>query len=158
EMLGTLRQAFDLAVSGRPGPVLVDIPRDVLQTEIEVFPFDATPPAPKAGADAVSLRRAAAAISSSQRPVLYVGGRVLAAGASEELRALARKTRIPVTTTLMAKGAFPETDVQSLGMLGMHGTAAANYAMHESDLIVALGARFDDRVTGKLAAFAPHAR
>ncbi|HTS03334.1 MAG TPA: thiamine pyrophosphate-dependent enzyme, partial [Thermoanaerobaculia bacterium] len=101
---------------------------------------------------------AAFAISNARRPVLYVGGGVVSSGASPEVKRLALKTRIPVTTTLMGKGAFPETDPLSLGMLGMHGTACANWAMHEADLIVALGARFDDRITGKLATFAPHAR
>ncbi len=158
QLPGTLRRAFALARSGRPGPVLVDVPRDVLQTEIEWEEASAPDAVERPDVDVVSLRRAAVAISNARRPVLYVGGGVIASEASEEVRALARKTGIPVTTTLMAKGAFPETDPLSLGMLGMHGTAYANYAMHECDLIIALGARFDDRVTGKLAAFAPHAR
>jgi acetolactate synthase-1/2/3 large subunit len=159
EVAPTLRHAFRLATTGRPGPVLVDVPRDVLQGEVaavESAPAPATDEMRRA--DAVSLRRAAFAISNARRPVLYVGGGVISSGASPEVRRLAAKTRIPVTTTLMGKGAFPETDPLSLGMLGMHGTAYANWAMHEADLIVALGARFDDRITGKLATFAPHAK
>jgi acetolactate synthase-1/2/3 large subunit len=158
ELIPTIREAFRVAVSGRPGPVLVDVPRDVLQAEIEP---DAEPSAPgprKRHADPTDLRRAALAISNARRPVLYVGGGVISANASGELRSLAKKLRIPVTTTLMGKGAFPESDPQSLGMLGMHGTVYANYAMNETDLIIAVGARFDDRITGKLATFAPHAK
>ncbi|HKC25791.1 MAG TPA: biosynthetic-type acetolactate synthase large subunit [Thermoanaerobaculia bacterium] len=158
DVVPTIRRAFALARSGRPGPVLVDIPRDTLQAP--ALPSDdprepsPRPPRPAPG----ELRRAADAISRSRRPVLYAGGGVIASDASEELRCLAHETRIPVTTTLMAKGVYPETDPLSLGMLGMHGTAYANHAMNESDLIVAVGARFDDRITGKLSAFAPHAR
>ena len=158
EVAPTVRHAFRVATSGRPGPVLVDVPRDVLQGEVL---WDGPGPEPASTprrADSVSLRRAAFAISNSRRPVLYVGGGVISSGASPEVRRLAHKIRIPVTTTLMGKGAFPETDPLSLGMLGMHGTAYANWAMHESDLIIALGARFDDRITGKLATFAPHAK
>ena len=158
ELPGAVREAFRLASSGRPGPVLVDVPRDVLQAEIE---WEAgTPPTslPLRRADPVALRRAAFAISNARRPILYVGGGVVSSGASAEVRRLAKKTRIPVTTTLMGKGAYPETDALSVGMLGMHGTAYANWAMNGSDLIVAVGARFDDRITGKLATFAPHAK
>jgi acetolactate synthase-1/2/3 large subunit len=158
DLIPTIREAFHLAVSGRPGPVLVDVPRDVLQAQIEPEEEAAEPSSRKRRADPTALRRAALAITNARRPVLYVGGGVISAGASEEVRRLAKKTRIPVTTTLMAKGAFPESDPQSLGMLGMHGTVYANYAMNESDLIIALGARFDDRITGKLATFAPHAK
>jgi acetolactate synthase-1/2/3 large subunit len=155
----TISRAFALARGGRPGPVLVDIPRDVLQREIEAGEEDLRELAPfPRRANATALRRAALAITNARRPVLYGGGGVISANASGELQRLAKKTRIPVTTTLMGKGAFPETDPQSLGMLGMHGTATANYAMNESDLIIALGARFDDRITGKLATFAPHAK
>ena len=113
---------------------------------------------PPRRADPVDLRRAAFAISNAKRPILYVGGGVISSGASAEVRRLAKKTRIPVTTTLMGKGAYPETDALSVGMLGMHGTAYANWAMNGSDLIIAVGARFDDRITGKLATFAPHAK
>ncbi len=157
ELPGTVREAFRLAASGRPGPVLVDVPRDVLQAEIDWEEGTPTASLPRR-ADAVQLRRAAFAISNAKRPILYVGGGVISSGASHEVRRLARKTRIPVTTTLMGKGAYPETDALSVGMLGMHGTAYANWAMNGSDLIIAVGARFDDRITGKLATFAPHAK
>ena len=157
-LVPNIREAFRVAATGRPGPVLVDIPRDFLQAEIET-PDPADQPAPRARrAEAPALRHAALAISNARRPILYVGGGVISSGASEEVRKLAKKARIPVTTTLMGKGAFPESDPQSLGMLGMHGTAYANYAMHESDLIIGVGVRFDDRVTLKLATWAPHAR
>ncbi len=158
DLVPNVREAFRVATAGRPGPVLVDIPRDFLQAEIE------TPDEPSEGsqrarrAEASALRHAALAISNARRPILYVGGGVISSGASEELRKLAKKARIPVTTTLMGKGAYPESDPQSLGMLGMHGTAYANWAMHESDLIIGVGVRFDDRVTLKLATWAPHAR
>jgi len=161
DVAATVRYAFRIAAMGRPGPVLVDVPRDVLQGEASSESTDcegSNVVDVQRRADAVSLRRAAFAISNARRPVLYVGGGVISSGASAEVRRLAHKTRIPVTTTLMGKGAFPETDPLSLGMLGMHGTAYANWAMHESDLIIALGARFDDRITGKLATFAPHAK
>ncbi len=158
ELPGTVREAFRFASSGRPGPVLVDVPRDVLQAEIEWEPGTVAASIPPRRADPVDLRRAAFAISNAKRPILYVGGGVISSGASAEVRRLAKKTRIPVTTTLMGKGAYPETDALSVGMLGMHGTAYANWAMNGSDLIIAVGARFDDRITGKLATFAPHAK
>ncbi|MEO8584808.1 MAG: biosynthetic-type acetolactate synthase large subunit [Acidobacteriota bacterium] len=157
ELPGTLREAFRLASAGRPGPVLVDVPRDVLQAEIEWEEGLGAAGLPRR-ADATGLRRAAFAISNAKRPILYVGGGVISSGASQEVRRLAKKARIPVTTTLMGKGAYPETDALSVGMLGMHGTAYANWAMNGSDLIIAVGARFDDRITGKLATFAPHAK
>lgn len=164
DLPATIREAFRLAAAGRPGPVLVDVPRDVLQTPIPAdgAPLATSPPRresdPPRRPDPTALRRAALALSNARRPVIYAGGGVLSSGAWDALRRLARRTRIPVTTTLMGKGAFPETDPLSLGMLGMHGTVAANRAMHESDLIFGVGVRFDDRVTGKLAAFAPHAK
>ena len=161
EIPETIHHAFFVARTGRPGPVLVDLPRDVLQREMDYDPQAALPPLRyrlALRAEPTMLARAAEAIANSKRPILYVGGGAIASEAWREVHQLAEKTRAPVTTTLMGKGAFPETHPQSLGMLGMHGTAYANYAMHESDLIVAIGARFDDRVTGKLSAFAPHAR
>ncbi len=161
EISATIHDAFYTATRGRQGPVLVDIPRDVLQKEID-FDADALFPTPRyqppRHADMQMLARAADAIGKSKRPLLYVGGGAISSDAWREVRTLAEKTRVPVTTTLMGKGAFPESHPQSVGMLGMHGTAYANYAMHETDLIIAVGARFDDRVTGKLAAFAPHAK
>ena len=161
EIPETIHHAFFVARTGRPGPVLVDLPRDVFQREMDYDPQAALPPLRyrlALRAEPTMLARAAEAIANSKRPILYVGGGAIASEAWREVHQLAEKTRAPVTTTLMGKGAFPETHPQSLGMLGMHGTAYANYAMHESDLIVAIGARFDDRVTGKLSAFAPHAR
>ncbi len=161
DISATVHDAFHLATAGRQAPVLVDIPRDVLQREIDFDSDEMFSPhrhQPPRHADPQVLTRAAQAISQSNRPILYVGGGAISSDAWREVRQLAEKTRIPVTTTLMGKGAFPESHPQSVGMLGMHGTAYANYAMHESDLIIAVGARFDDRVTGKLAAFAPRAK
>ncbi|HXF70044.1 MAG TPA: biosynthetic-type acetolactate synthase large subunit [Thermoflexus sp.] len=154
--------AFRLATDGRPGPVLVDLPRDVLLAETE-FAFEDPqafrPARPRPSfPDEEALRRAADLIAGSQRPILYVGGGAIHSGAAPEIRALAEKARIPVTTTLMGLGAFPEDHPYSLKMLGMHGTVYANFAINFSDLIIAVGARFDDRVTGKLSAFAPHAK
>ena len=158
DLVPTLREAFRVSTTGRPGPVLVDIPRDFLQAEIDAPDEPGEPPHRTHRAEASALRHAALAISNARRPILYVGGGVISSGASEEVRKLAKKARIPVTTTLMGKGAYPETDPQALGMLGMHGTAYANHAMHETDLIIGVGVRFDDRVTLKLATWAPHAR
>ncbi|HSB36668.1 MAG TPA: biosynthetic-type acetolactate synthase large subunit [Thermoanaerobaculia bacterium] len=158
EMVPTVREAFRVASEGRPGPVLVDVPRDFMLVEIEAPEDEPGEPQRRHRTDPAALRHAALAISNARRPLLYVGGGVISSGASEEVRRLAKKARIPVTTTLMGKGAFPESDPRSLGMLGMHGTAYANYAMNECDLIVAVGVRFDDRVTLKLATWAPHAR
>ncbi len=155
-------QAFLIAGSGRPGPVLVDIPRDIAQTEIEYeFPEQVTLRSGKVPPAVPSPNQIAAAaqlLSHASRPIIYAGGGVISSNAAGELTALARKTRIPVTTTLMGKGGFPETDPLSLGMLGMHGTAYANYAINQADIILAVGVRFDDRVTGRLSDFAPHAR
>src|SRR5690606_38309194 len=150
-----------IARTGRPGPVVVDLPKDVLLAETEFeYPDDIglrgyriPPPA-----DGDKLRRAAAMIASSRKPLFYVGGGTVSGGASELLTQMARKTRIPVTTTLHGLGAFPEDDELSLGMLGMHGTWYANMAVQNADLIIAVGARFDDRVTGKLESWAPHAK
>ncbi|GAB3971704.1 acetolactate synthase large subunit [Plantactinospora veratri] len=155
-----LAEAFHLAATGRPGPVLVDIPKDVLQAQTTF----AWPPVldlpgyrPTLHPHGKQIREAARLMTTARRPVLYVGGGVLKAGATEGLRKLAELTGIPVLTTLMARGAFPDSHPQHLGMPGMHGTVAAVYALQKSDLIVALGARFDDRVTGKLDSFAPGA-
>jgi len=161
ELASTIREAFYIASTGRPGPVLVDIPVDMQVTE--VVP---TPPGKielpgyriRSHGHGRQISAAAQAINESQRPVLYVGGGVIAAGAAEELRALAKKANMPVTMTLMGLGAFDQTDPASLDMLGMHGTAYANYAVQDCDLLIAVGARFDDRVTGKLKTFAPKAR
>ncbi|MEV4820751.1 acetolactate synthase large subunit [Micromonospora sp. NPDC049274] len=160
EIPQVLAEAFHLASTGRPGPVLVDIPKDVLQAPTTF----AWPPTldlpgyrPTLHPHGKQIREAARLMAGARRPVLYVGGGVLKAGATEGLRKLAELTGIPVVTTLMALGAFPDSHRQHLGMPGMHGTVAANYALQKSDLMVALGARFDDRVTGKLDSFAPDA-
>ncbi|HEX5204185.1 MAG TPA: acetolactate synthase large subunit [Actinoplanes sp.] len=156
-----LAEAFHLAATGRPGPVLVDIPKDVLQAQTTF----AWPPTldlpgyrPTLHPHGKQIREAARLIAAAKRPVLYVGGGVLKAGATDGLRKLAELTGIPVITTLMALGAFPDSHPQHLGMPGMHGTVPAVYALQKSDLLITLGARFDDRVTGKLDSFAPDAK
>jgi acetolactate synthase I/II/III large subunit len=154
-------EAFHLASTGRPGPVLVDIPKDVLQEQTTFsWPPEMRLPGyrPTTRPHGKQIREAARLVSAARQPVLYVGGGVLKAGASEQLRELAELTGIPVVTTLMARGAFPDSHPQHLGMPGMHGTVAAVAAMQKSDLLVALGARFDDRVTGVLSSFAPNAK
>ncbi|MFM8762521.1 MAG: biosynthetic-type acetolactate synthase large subunit [Solirubrobacterales bacterium] len=156
-----VHEAFHIAGSGRPGPVVVDIPVDVSREEIDYQPVsEVSLPGynPVTEGNAKQIRQAAKALASARRPVLYVGGGVINGNASEELRALAASDRFPVTCTLMALGAYPGSGDQWLGMLGMHGTRAANYAMDEADLICAIGARFDDRITGKLDEFAPNAK
>jgi acetolactate synthase-1/2/3 large subunit len=161
EIPRAIHEAFHLARTGRPGPVLVDIPQDLSRADIPYEPVtDIRLPGyqPTTEGNQKQVRLAAKALANARRPVLYVGGGVVNANASEELRALALSDRFPVTSTLMALGAFPAPHSQWLGMLGMHGTRAANYAMDEADLIVAIGARFDDRITGKLSEFAPRAK
>jgi acetolactate synthase-1/2/3 large subunit len=156
-----IAEAFHLASTGRPGPVLVDIPKDVQQnTAPFVWPPEMRLPGyrPTTRPHGKQVREAAKLICTAHRPVLYVGGGVLKADASVELRKLAELTGIPVVTTLMARGAFPDSHELHLGMPGMHGSVSAVAAMQRSDLLVALGARFDDRVTGQLATFAPDAR
>ncbi|MCP2259950.1 acetolactate synthase, large subunit [Streptoalloteichus tenebrarius] len=156
----TIAEAFHLASTGRPGPVLVDIPKDVQQAVTSfVWPPEMRLPGyrPTTRPHGKQVREAARLIATARRPVLYVGGGVLKADAAAELRELAELTGIPVVTTLMARGAFPDSHRQHLGMPGMHGTVAAVAAMQRADLLVALGARFDDRVTGKLDSFAPEA-
>ncbi len=160
-----LREAFYLAKTGRPGPVLVDIPKDITQQEYdykmptEKDVLDALPGyKPHYEGNPFQIKKAAELIRKAKRPVLYVGGGTVISGASEELRQLAELTRIPVTTTNMAKGAFDETHPLALHMLGMHGTYYANMAVYHSDLLIAVGARFDDRVTGKIQEFAPEAK
>jgi acetolactate synthase-1/2/3 large subunit len=161
EIPRAVHEAFHIALTGRPGPVLIDIPQDVSRGEVDYEPVtDVSLPGyqPPHSGNAKQIRLAAKAIANASRPVFYVGGGVVAAGASEELRALARIERFPVTCTLNGLGSFPAPDPLWLGMLGMHGTRTANYAMDEADLIIAIGARFDDRITGKLSEFAPHAK
>ncbi|MET3803823.1 acetolactate synthase-1/2/3 large subunit [Nakamurella sp. UYEF19] len=156
-----IAQAFYLASSGRPGPVLVDIPKDILQAEtIFRWPTDVHLPGyrPASKPHSGQINAAAKLIAAARRPVYYVGGGVLKSYATEQLKVLAEMTGIPVVTTLMARGAFPDSHIQHLGMPGMHGTVAAVGAMQRADLIIALGARFDDRVTGQLSTFAQGAK
>ncbi len=160
EIPQTIAAAFHLAATGRPGVVLVDIPKDVLQSETTfVWPQDVHLPGyrPTMRPHSGQITAAAKLIAAARRPVLYVGGGVLKARATEVLRQLAELTGIPVVTTLMARGAFPDSHIQHLGMPGMHGTVTAVAGMQRADVIVALGARFDDRVTGQLSTFAPGA-
>jgi acetolactate synthase I/II/III large subunit len=159
-----IAEAFHIASTGRPGPVLVDVPKDILQATMTWGP-GAWPPAMNlpgyrlpSAPDAAAIRAAAALLRQARRPVLYVGGGVIKASAHAELLALAELAQAPVTTTLMARGAFPDPHPLALGMPGMHGCYTAVAALQEADLVVALGARFDDRVTGNLATFAPHAK
>ena len=157
----TIAEAFHIASTGRPGPVLVDIAKDALQAQtVFSWPPQLQLPGyrPVTRPHSKQIREAARLIVESKRPVLYVGGGVHKARASAELRRLAELTGIPVVTTLMARGTFPDSHPQNLGMPGMHGTVAAVGALQRSDLIIALGTRFDDRVTGKLSSFAPHAK
>lgn len=156
-----MAEAFHLASTGRPGPVLVDIPKDILQAQTTFsWPptLDLPGYRPTLHPHGKQIREAARLIQASKRPVLYVGGGVLKAHATEVLKKLAELTGIPVVTTLMARGAFPDSHPQHLGMPGMHGTVPAVYALQRSDLLITLGARFDDRVTGKLDSFAPEAQ
>jgi acetolactate synthase-1/2/3 large subunit len=156
----TIGEAFHLASTGRPGPVLVDIAKDAMQATTDFswpVPFDLPGYHPVTRPHSRQVREAARMITDAKRPVLYVGGGVIKAEASAELKALAELTGVPVVTTLMARGAFPDSHPLHLGMPGMHGTVAAVGALQRADLIVALGARFDDRVTGKLDSFAPDA-
>ncbi|GDX96245.1 acetolactate synthase [Planctomycetia bacterium] len=156
-----MREAFHVATTGRPGPVLVDLPKNIQLAQVQpdydapmnipgYRPESRKPAAPE------QIAQVAAAIRRAKRPVIYAGGGVIAADAADELRELARKTGIPVTMTLMGLGAFPGDDPLSLDMLGMHGSVYANYAVDQADLLIALGVRFDDRVTGKVEAFAQH--
>lgn len=157
----TIAEAFHIASTGRPGPVLVDIAKDALQSQTTFsWPPTADLPGyrPVTKPHAKQIREAARLINEAKRPVLYVGGGVLKARATGELRILAELTGAPVTTTLMALGAFPDSHAQHVGMPGMHGSVSAVAALQKADLIVALGARFDDRVTGKLDSFAPYAK
>jgi acetolactate synthase-1/2/3 large subunit len=157
----TVAEAFHIASTGRPGPVLVDVAKSALQAMTTyAWPTELNLPGyrPVTRPHSKQIREAARLILESRRPVLYVGGGTIRAGASRELRVLAELTGMPVVTTLMARGAFPDSHPQHLGMPGMHGTVAAVAGLQKSDLIISLGARFDDRVTGNLDSFAPGAR
>ncbi len=163
DIASVVAQAFVIASSGRPGPVLIDIPKDVGQELFEYLPVEpgsVFPPGFRKPIepDDSSILAALDLIKKAQKPLLYVGGGVISAGAHQTLERLAKLYQLPVTTTLMGKGAFNERDPLSVGMLGMHGTAYANFAVTECDLLVAVGARFDDRVTGKLDTFATKAK
>src|SRR5580704_13993061 len=156
-----VRELFHIATTGRPGPVLLDVPKDVLQAEMEWYwPDGVDLPGyrPTLKGHPRMIKEAARLITSSKRPVLYVGGGVLKSRAAEPLRALADLTGIPVVTTLMARGAFPDSHPLCLGMPGMHGNFTAVASMQHADLLIALGARFDDRVTGRVGGFAPDAK
>jgi acetolactate synthase I/II/III large subunit len=157
----TIGEAFHLASTGRPGPVLVDVAKDAMQAMTDFtwpVPFDLPGYHPVTRPHSRQVKEAARMITDARRPVLYVGGGVIKARAAAELRTLAELTGIPVVTTLMARGAFPDSHPNHLGMPGMHGTVAAVGALQKADLIIALGARFDDRVTGKLSSFAPDSK
>jgi acetolactate synthase-1/2/3 large subunit len=161
EIPRVIHEAFHIASTGRPGPVVIDVPVTALLGELTYKAPDSLHLAgykPTVKGHVKQIRAAAQAILEAERPVLYVGGGVISAGASDELHALADLVQAPVTTTLMGLGAIDERLPLSLGMLGMHGTVPANYAVHECDVLIGIGVRFDDRVTGKLSAFAPQAR
>jgi acetolactate synthase-1/2/3 large subunit len=161
DLARTVKEAFYVATTGRPGPVVIDLPKDVLQSRTEpIYPEKARIPSynPTYKGHLKQIRRAASMIAKAERPVILIGGGVIASNAAAEVQKLATHTQIPVTSTLMGLGGFPGTHPLFLGMLGMHGTYRANMAVSHTDLIVALGARFDDRVTGKLDEFAPEAK
>lgn len=157
-----VREAFHIANSNRPGPVLIDLPKDIMENEIEftgpVKELSIRGYRVMKGFNAGQVVNAANLINAAERPVIYAGGGVIASRATEELMEMAKKMQIPVTTTLMGMGAFPGKNPLSLGMLGMHGTRYANYAIGECDVLIAMGVRFDDRVTGKISHFAPNAK
>jgi len=161
EIPRSIHEAFHIARTGRPGPVVVDIPQDLSRGDIPYEPVsDVHLPGyqPTTDGNQKQIRLAAKAMANARRPVIYAGGGVISANAAAELIDLATCDRFPVTTTIMGLGAFPAPHEQWLGMLGMHGTRTANYAMDEADLIIGIGARFDDRITGKLSEFAPRAK
>ncbi|MGB8226610.1 MAG: biosynthetic-type acetolactate synthase large subunit [Sedimentisphaerales bacterium] len=161
ELQQTIREAFYIAKTGRPGPVLIDIPVDIEVAKCQMKPLtEVSLPGykPQAKGHHRQIKMAAEAINKSEKPVVYVGGGVISANASDELRAFAQKANLPVTMTLLGLGTYDQTRAESLDMLGMHGTAYANYAVQECDLLIAIGARFDDRVTGKVKTFAPNAK
>ena len=156
-----IKEAFYIASTGRPGPVLIDVPVDVSNAEHKFSYPEAVHLRgykPVYEGHSGQIKKACDLIASAKRPVIYAGGGVVISNASKELREFVRKTAIPVTTTLLGLGVFPETDPLSLEMLGMHGTYYANHAVNESDLLIAVGARFDDRVTGDISEFIPHAK
>ena len=156
-----MHEAFHIARTGRPGPVLIDLPADVSAAVTELKnsrEMNLPGYRIREGGHLRQIKRAADAINDSQKPVIYAGGGVIAAGASSELNELVQKANVPITTTLLGLGCFDESDPKSLHMLGMHGTAYANFAVQQCDLLIAIGARFDDRITGDIKRFAPHAK
>lgn len=162
DLANVVKRAFHIATTGRPGPVLIDITKDTTIAEIE---FDGYPKSinmrsyqPEIKVDAGQIDKAVALIMQAKKPIVYSGGGSVIGNASEVLRSFTRNTNFPITQTLMGLGAYPATDAQSLGMLGMHGTYEANMAMHDSDCVIAVGARFDDRITGNLDKFCPYAK
>jgi acetolactate synthase-1/2/3 large subunit len=160
ELTKCVAKAFYIASTGRPGPVLIDIPTDIFKEEVNFEYTNNLRPRgykPTTKGHPLQIKKAAKRIMEAERPVIYAGGGVIISNAAEELKILAELIDAPVTTTLMGKGAFPEVHPLSLGMLGMHGTRYANYAISESDLLIGIGVRFDDRVTGKIDKFAPNA-
>ncbi len=161
ELPQVFKKAFYVATTGRPGPVLIDLPKDILTAEINFeYPKEIKIPGynPTVKGNIRQIKRVIEAINDSRKPLIYAGGGIIASNASEELFEFVRITGIPVTLTLMGLGAFPGTEPEFLGMLGMHGTKTANYAVDNCDLLIAIGSRFDDRITGKLSMFAPHAK
>ncbi len=161
DLVSTIREAFHIARSGRPGPVLVDLPKDVMASTIsfsEATPIKMRTYRPNYEPHPGQVEKACKAILKARKPVIYAGGGVIASNAHEELTELATMLNIPVTMTLMGLGGFPGTHSLSMGMLGMHGTYYSNMAVANSDLLIAVGARFDDRVTGRIDAFAPYAK
>lgn len=161
ELASTIKKAFHIATTGRPGPVLVDIPKDITaHTTMFEYPhtIDMRSYKPVVSGHPGQIRKAADLILSAKRPVIYTGGGVVLGNASEELVEFTRLVGYPITQTLMGLGSYPATDAQFIGMLGMHGTYEANMAMHECDVLIAIGARFDDRVTGELEKFCPYAQ
>lgn len=161
ELTNTFREAFYIANSGRPGPVLIDVPSDLCGMEVEFnYPADVHIPSykPIVKGNARQIRQAVDMMKEAKRPVLYIGGGIIASNSEEELLSVAEALQIPVVTTLMAKGAFPASNPLNLGHVGMHGSYYANHAVQNADLLIAIGSRFSDRVTGKLVDFAPDAK
>ncbi len=156
-----IHEAVKIATTGRPGPVLIDIPKNVQQQEtVPNFEVEFNCPGykPNLAPSPFQIKKAIHAIREAKRPLIYAGGGIISGGASKELREFVKKTGIPITTTVMGLGAYPSVDPLSLRMLGMHGAVYANIAINHADLVIALGIRFDDRVTGKLSEFCKDAR
>ena len=162
ELEDTIREAFYIAKTGRQGPVVIDLPGDVTTNKYDRSNYskeiNLAGYKPRYYGNVKQIMLAAEVINNSKKPIIYAGGGVVSAGASKQLTEMATKTNIPVTTTLMGLGSFPETNELSLGMLGMHGTAYANYSITNADCVIAVGARFDDRITGRIDEFAPYAK